>query len=69
MVQLHKWCRGKHLQAVKSAQKTKHGEQAGKMSRETKFILQKKQKVSHKTKVILQNKQEICLAKIRIPTK
>lgn len=67
MVQLHKWCRGKLLQAVKSAQRTRHVEQAGKLSRETKVILQKKQKLSHKAKVILQSKQEICLAKARIP--
>lgn len=39
------------------------------MTRETKFILQKKQKVSHQTKVILQSKEEICLAKARIPRK
>lgn len=62
-----KWGREKHLQAVKSARKTKHVEQAGKMSRETKIILQKKQKVSHKTRVILQKKPETQLVKARIP--
>lgn len=39
------------------------------MFRETRFILQKKQKVSYQTKVILQSKEEICLAKARIPRK
>ena len=44
-----------------------HVEQARKIFRETKIILQKKQKVSDKTKAIPQNKQESCLAKTRIP--
>lgn len=48
MAQLHKWGREKHVQAGKSAQMTKHVEQVVKMSRETKIILQKKQKVSLK---------------------
>lgn len=67
VVQLHKWGREKHLQAVKSEWKTKHVGQTGKMSRETKITLQEKQKVSHKTRLILQNKQETCLAKARTP--